>query len=1299
MKIKTLLPVCLMGLLSPALMAQEEVAAIRVEGRHFVDSEGKCVRLIGPMHSMCPFFSGGRWGDGQDDAAIARCLDYTRKICHGIADRSQGSYLNMIRLTDDAYWSHDDNLRKAAGEKTRPYVACDWARYHRYVEKVLVPAAEIAVSEGLYVIIRPSYNTEGDTVVGDGYNRHLVREWEVISANPRLKALSGKVLFELENEPVNVETRDGHRTPDQPAVTDYMQPMVDAIRKNGWNGIILVPGFGYQSHFRGFLSNPIRDPQKNYGFAVHVYPGWYAQNDQTADPERFLAHFLHQVPVALDYPCVVTEVDWSPEKPGAGKKNEFGEYVPANWGSWGTGSTSQWGNAYLSLLERLGNISTLTGGIDLYFDIGAYLKTGQLHVGYEGNPECCAKAFWDLGAKWAKEKKVAPVERDANMPKLLSGEEVVLKDVAALTQHLFRLSVDGWELHQPLAQGNSHDFRYGPAMPVARNSIYAALFRAERLQVDGKTYYRLRNYDNHGVLRHGNLDWGNGDALCVTPDDTRYICGVVRENWNYAYGQDRPKDGLWEIAPVDGGFTFRNAANGKYLGTHTNCVATEPVVWTCTTRMVRDAHVKAPVPFTLDVRNPVIYADVPDVGLCADSNYVYMVSTTMHLVPGAPIMRSKDMQHWELITHLYETFDGGPAYSLQDPEKRVGYAAGQWATSFKHHNGRYYCYFIANGVGGFLCTADKAEGPWTMKRAAFMHDADLLFDDDGAAYLLHGDGWISKLNADLTDRAPGWQDHRILARDAEESGLLEGTRAFKRGKYYYALMISGYIPNHPRRQVCCRSTSLANTNWEKKVVLETEFDDHAGVGQGDIIQAPDGRWYALIFQDRGGVGRTPCLLQVTWEDDWPIIGGRVGEVPNNPAKPYADLRGLIASDDFSGTTLDRRWEFNHNPDPSAYSLAARPGWLRLKTVGTTDTLFMARNTLTQRMPGPECEAVMRLDVSGMADGDVAGLAALQSESAVVKVVREGAAFHVKMTREIPHFHHAESKFFARAEVNVFSSAELTNRVVWLKVHGNFRTNEDWTSVAWSVDGRNWNWAKERVRMYFDTGRFFMGAKFAVFNYATKATGGFVDVDKVLITVQEHESHAAFFRTFRLTTAQRKEVDNFSSPILDAAWYELGSPSPEWWAQSAFRGRSCLCLPARPVSLCEDGNPSLLLRHLPEGAVSASVTLAFRTHSREDFAGLVVRDEKGGGYGIGRSATDAGEPCVRLVRFASSGATTLVERRVEEAGAIRLFASVDAAGGLQFAYALRGDARVKLGKALKRGTVSSVGLYSTSNALR
>lgn len=51
--------------------------------------------------------------------------------------------------------------------------------------------------------------------------------------------------------------------------------------------------------------------------------------------------------------------------------------------------------------------------------------------------------------------------------------------------------------------------------------------------------------------------------------------------------------------------------------------------------------------------NPVIEADVPDPSMIRVGNYYYLVSTTMHLMPGCPVMRSKDLVHWETISYVF----------------------------------------------------------------------------------------------------------------------------------------------------------------------------------------------------------------------------------------------------------------------------------------------------------------------------------------------------------------------------------------------------------------------------------------------------------------------------------------------------------------------------------------------------------------------------------------------------------------------------------------------------------------------
>ena len=52
---------------------------------------------------------------------------------------------------------------------------------------------------------------------------------------------------------------------------------------------------------------------------------------------------------------------------------------------------------------------------------------------------------------------------------------------------------------------------------------------------------------------------------------------------------------------------------------------------------------------------PVVYADVPDVAMIRVGDTYYMSSTTMHMNPGLPIMKSKDLVNWQLVGYAYQT--------------------------------------------------------------------------------------------------------------------------------------------------------------------------------------------------------------------------------------------------------------------------------------------------------------------------------------------------------------------------------------------------------------------------------------------------------------------------------------------------------------------------------------------------------------------------------------------------------------------------------------------------------------------
>ena len=144
------------------------------------------------------------------------------------------------------------------------------------------------------------------------------------------------------------------------------------------------------------------------------------------------------------------------------------------------------------------------------------------------------------------------------------------------------------------------------------------------------------------------------------------------------------------------------------------------------------------------IDNPMLWADVPDPDIIRVGDTFYLVSTTMHLMPGAPIMKSKDLKNWETVGYIFDKLTDSPKYDLSPTEGTV-YGRGQWATSLKYHKGKFYALLAPNERGAmgdtYIFTADKAEGPWKIvSRMRHFHDCSLFFDDDDRVYVVYGTG-------------------------------------------------------------------------------------------------------------------------------------------------------------------------------------------------------------------------------------------------------------------------------------------------------------------------------------------------------------------------------------------------------------------------------------------------------------------------------------------------------------------------------------------------------------------------------
>lgn len=528
------------------------------------------------------------------------------------------------------------------------------------------------------------------------------------------------------------------------------------------------------------------------------------------------------------------------------------------------------------------------------------------------------------------------------------------------------------------------------------------------------------------------------------------------------------------------------------------------------------------------IKNPMLWADVPDPDVIRVGDTFYLVSTTMHLMPGAPVMASKDLKNWETISYIFDKLTDSPKYDLSftlplDQQKGEGvgtvYGRGQWATSLKYHDGKFWALLAPNERGAmgdtYIFTAEKAEGPWTIhSRLRHFHDATLFFDEDGTPYVFFGTGEMCQLTRDLKGVVEGSLRH-YFQREEEERGLLEGTRVIKHNGTYYAMLISqAYGSGLNRREVCYRTKDL-NGKWEKNVILESPFGGFSYLAQGTIVDTEEGDWYGIMFQDRGGVGRVLTLSPVRWIDGWPMLGDENYKVPDimRPYKSGQPVKGIVLPDEFENTQLGLNWQWNHNPVDHAWSLTERPGYLRLKSSRIVPNLYLAPNTLTQRMEGPACSGYICMDLSKLKDGDCTGLSAFNGDSGVLTIKKKGKKLILEMSEQKVTLTERE-KAVTNVEEKLIETVDLTQLVnakqpmIWLRLDGEFRPNgrrggHDAANFFYSLDGVQWTQVGTRnYRMIFDYRRFFMGTKFGIFYYSTQKTGGYVDVDYFKYSCEE-----------------------------------------------------------------------------------------------------------------------------------------------------------------------------------------------------
>lgn len=391
MKLRKLIQCCLVCVISTvatpadAQTTRNGLPPLHVDGKFLKDEQGNKVVLHGLMDTPSMWFNGdwinGRqtpfWQGGYNDTGAQNCLNYFSAIFDAIANSQKGTNCKLFRLHLDPAWTNNNAASWPVDDREKGTNEADFSHYdgnrlNKYLTNLYLPIAQRAIKHGMYVIMRPPGVCPGDIYVGGSYQKYLLDVWDKVSKNLVVQRYCGQISLELANEPVSVKLANGQNS--KQALHDFFQPIVDKIRANGFKGIIWVPGSGWQASYADYAEYPITG--ENIGYAVHDYNGWYGCDDKNLSTkdvsnaiQRKIQQFHNQVPVVDTNPIVITEIDWSPFKPGTGHTNEHGDWVESNFGTWATGRSSVWGAITKGVYDHYGNVSMTLSGSHCYIDI------------------------------------------------------------------------------------------------------------------------------------------------------------------------------------------------------------------------------------------------------------------------------------------------------------------------------------------------------------------------------------------------------------------------------------------------------------------------------------------------------------------------------------------------------------------------------------------------------------------------------------------------------------------------------------------------------------------------------------------------------------------------------------------------------------------------------------------------------------------------------------------------------------------------------------------------------------------
>ena len=414
-------------------------------------------------------------------------------------------------------------------------------------------------------------------------------------------------------------------------------------------------------------------------------------------------------------------------------------------------------------------------------------------------------------------------------------------------------------------------------------------------------------------------------------------------------------------------------------------------------------------------QNPVLAADYSDPDVTRVGDDFYLTASSFTNVPGLPLLHSKDLVNWALIGHALPRLTPDAHFSVP---RRGG---GVWAPAIRHHDGKFYIYYPDPDFGVYVITATEVTGPWSapvlVDGSRGVIDPCPFWDDDGSAWLVVAyarsrAGFnnvlkLKRLSADglrLLDEGKTIIDGNQLPPARTSNGSMawapiEGPKLYKRAGWYYIFAPAGGVKMG--WQAVFRSRKLEGP-YEYRNVLDQGTSDVNGPHQGAWVTTSTGEDWFLHFEDTDTYGRRVHLQPMSWQRGWPVIGvdrdkdGR-GEPVRTFRKPnvnqLAEVTVPAMNDEFS-RALSPAWQWHANPQDDWMSLAAAPGFLRLKSISSPESLYESGNVLTQKFPAPRFVAQTKLRFAPLREGERAGLAVVGTKYTWIGLRKQGDAIRL-----------------------------------------------------------------------------------------------------------------------------------------------------------------------------------------------------------------------------------------------------------------------------------------------------------------